>query len=209
MTGEHALALPLDLSRPDAISAALDTIVERWGPVEILVANAPGPPSGSVESIRVDQWQQALDMNLLSMVRVLHHVLPGMRARRWGRIVFITTVGVKVAQPNMVLSNATRLAVVGLAKTLALELGDAGILVNVVAPGPIQTDRMDELISQTAKRDGISLDEATKIWLAEVPFARMGQPSDVSSMVALLCSDASRYITGTVIPIDGGKSRGY
>jgi 3-oxoacyl-[acyl-carrier protein] reductase len=209
MTGEHALALPLDLSRPDAISAAMDTIVERWGPVEILVANAPGPPSGSVESIRVDQWQQALDMNLLSMVRVLHHVLPGMRARRWGRIVFITTVGVKVAQPNMVLSNATRLAVVGLAKTLALELGDAGILVNVVAPGPIQTDRMDELISQTAKRDGISLDEATKIWLAEVPFARMGQPSDVSSMVALLCSDASRYITGTVIPIDGGKSRGY
>lgn len=208
-TGAEAMAVSLDLTDAQSVTAAVEAIRRRWGPIEILVVNGPGPASGPFESIEVEQWQEALDINVVAAVRLLHLVLPEMRDRGWGRIVFVTTVGVKIAQPNMVLSNATRLAVVGLAKTLMLELGDSGVLVNVVAPGPIETDRMVELIGDTARRDGISRDEAEDVWLEEVPLGRMGRPGDVASMVALLCSNICSYVTGAVIPVDGGKDRGY
>lgn len=206
---EDAIGLEIDLREQSQLEQGLELVRARLGEVEILVANGPGPPSGQVEAIALPDWQRALDVSLLAMVGLTREVLPGMRRSGWGRIVFVTTVGVLMGQPNMVLSNATRLAVVGLAKTLSLELGPVDILINVVAPGPIEGDRMRELIDQMARREGISREAARAIWLDEVPLGRMGRPEDVSSMVALLCSTACRYVTGAVIPVDGGKSRGY
>jgi 3-oxoacyl-[acyl-carrier protein] reductase len=207
--GSEGLAIPLDLTDGPAIHAATELIGERWGGIEILVVNAPGPPSGPFERISLEDWKSALDMNVLSAVRLLHEVLPGMRARRWGRVVFISTVGVKTAQPNMVLSNATRLAVAGIAKTVSLETAADNVLLNVVAPGPIETDRMVELIEATARRDGLSVDAARQRWLEDVPLGRMGRPEDVSSLVVLLCSDPCSFMTGAIVPVDGGKAHGY
>jgi 3-oxoacyl-[acyl-carrier protein] reductase len=199
----------LDLAQPGAIESAVPRVVEHWGALHILVANAPGPPSGTVADVSVGEWQRAIDVNVLSMVRLTKAALPVMKAQGDGRINYITTIGVRTAQPAMVLSNSTRLAIVGLAKTLSLEVARDGILVNVFAPGPIATDRMDELITQTMERNGTGRSEAESQWLEEVPLGRMGQPHDLASVVALLSSPRCSFTTGAVISVDGGKSRAY
>jgi 3-oxoacyl-[acyl-carrier protein] reductase len=208
-TTGQALAMPLDLSDFAAIDRALEAVVDAWGRIDILIGNAPGPPPGAVMEITEEQWRDALEMNVMSMVRLTRSVVPHMQRNQWGRIVYITTTGILTVQPNMVLSNATRLAVYGITKTLAQEVAQDNILVNTVCPGPLATERMQEVIRYTAENRGISLSEAEAVWLDEVPLARMGRPEDLASMVALLCSDACSYTTGAAIPIDGGKARGY
>lgn len=203
------LPLSLDLADAAATDAAVSAVLERWGRIDVLVANAPGPPAGPVEEIDDDAWRSALDVHVVAMARLVRAVLPSMREHGGGRIIFIATTGVKAAQPGMALSNATRLALVGLAKTLSLEVAGDGVLVNVVAPGPFATDRMDELIADTAARNGGDLDAARRVWLDEVPLGRMGRPQDLAALVALLASGACSFVTGAVIPIDGGKARAY
>lgn len=205
----EVLGVALDLTNPASIRSCVRQVLDRWGRLDVLVANTPGPPSGLFTSIDVQTWAAALDVQVLAMVRLLHEVLPVMRAQRSGRVLFITTVGVRAAQPEMVLSNATRLATLGIAKTLSLELAPDNILVNVIAPGPIATDRMLDLVRDTAERQCLDQVDAERVWLAEVPLGRMGRPQDVASVVALLSSDMCSYVTGAVIPVDGGKARGY
>jgi 3-oxoacyl-[acyl-carrier protein] reductase len=205
----EALPIGLDLGDDDAVRCAVDTVVERWGGLHVLVANAPGPAAGPVESVSVEQWSEALRLNVLAMVTLTKATLPVMKAQRDGRIHYITTIGVRTAQPNMVLSNATRLAVMGLAKTLSLEVADHNVLVNVIAPGPIATDRMEELFDETALRTGSTREQARAVWVDEVPLGRMGEPIDVASIVTLLSSPRCSFVTGAVIPVDGGKARGY
>lgn len=205
----EALPIELDLTHDGSVEAAVDTVLKTWGAIHVLVANAPGPPAGRVEDITVDQWRAALDVNVVSMVRLTKAVLPTMQAQRDGRIHYIATIGVRTAQENMVLSNATRLAALGLAKTLSLEVASDNVLVNVIAPGPIATDRMDELFAATVAQEGVSEAEARARWIAEVPVGRMGEPGDLATMVALLSSPRCSFTTGAVIPVDGGKARGY
>lgn len=205
----EALPLAMDLSDPASVAAAVDAVVGRWGGIDILVANGPGPVSGPFLSFDLDTWRTALDETVLSMVGLARTVIPVMRDGGGGRIVFITTVGVKVMQPNMVLSNATRLAIVGIAKTLSIELAADNILVNALCPGPIATDRMKELIAETKARDDLSDAEAEAVWLDEVPLGRMGRPEDFGDIVAVLCSDIASFVTGAAIAVDGGKSRAY
>lgn len=207
--GGSALPLALDLADGDSIRDGVEEVVERWGGIRVLVANAPGPAPGPFEALTDAQWADALDLNVRAMVTLTRAVLGPMRAARGGRIVYIATTGVKTAQPEMVLSNATRLALVGIAKTVSIEVGADDILVNVVAPGPFDTDRMTELIDDTAARMGVDRAAAERIWLDEVPLGRAGRPEDLASVVALLASDRCSFITGTVIPIDGGKARTY
>lgn len=205
----EALPIELDLARDGSVEAAVAKVLDVWGTIHVLVANAPGPPPGPVESLTVEQWRAALDVNVIAMVRLTQAVLPTMRAQRDGRIHYITTIGVRTAQENMVLSNATRLATLGLAKTLALEVASDNVLVNVIAPGPIATDRMTELFAATARQQNLTEEEARALWIDEVPLGRMGEPDDLATMVALLSSPRCSFITGAVIPIDGGKARGY
>lgn len=208
-SGGEAFARPLDLSDPASVEALVADTIGKWGRIDALIANAPGPKPGKVLDTSEDDWREALETNVLSMVRLVRCVAPVMRRQGAGRIVFITTVGILISQPGMVLSNATRMAVHGLAKTMALELAPDGILVNVICPGPIETDRQAFLIADTARQRGISEDEATAVWLQDVPLRRMGRPEDFGAIVAFLCSSACSFVTGAAIAVDGGKAKGY
>jgi 3-oxoacyl-[acyl-carrier protein] reductase len=207
--GGEPLLVAHDLTDPARAGDAVATVLDTWGALDALVANAPGPDPGPFEALSLEQWESALRVNVLSMVTLTQAALKPMKTARGGRITYIATVGVKTAQPEMVLSNASRLALVGLAKTVSIEVAEHEILVNVVAPGPLETDRMTNLVQDTAARLGVSRDEAEAVWIDEVPLKRSGRPEDLASVVALLASDRCSYITGTVIPIDGGKARTY
>lgn len=207
--GGQAMALPSDISDPDVPQQLVDAVLERWGRLDALVVSTPGPPSMRCADVSDQVWHDAMEMNCVVPMRLTRAALPTMQQVKNGRIIYIGTIGVRIAQPDMVLSNATRLALMGYAKTLSLEVASDNVLVNMIAPGPLATERMDELYQQTAERLGISLEEAERHWLDEVPLGRMGRAEDLSSLVALLVSDACAYISGAVLPVDGGKASAY
>ena len=205
----EAIVLPFDLSDSAAPDRLVTDVVDVWGRLDAVVVNAPGPTSGPAHELSDEAWSSALELVLMSAVRLSRAAARVMIPQREGRITYVSTIGVRTVQPDMVLSNATRLAIMGLAKTMSLELADQGIIVNQVAPGPIETDRMDELFAQTAERAGIDVHAARKQWTDEVPLGRLGRPEDVASFVAYLSSPVCGFTTGAVIPVDGGKSRAY
>lgn len=207
--GGQALALPCDIGDRATPGMLVDSVLAAWGRLDALVVSTPGPPSMRCVDLTEDAWARAMEMNCTVPIRLTQAVLPSMRSGGGGRIVYVSTVGVRTAQPDMVLSNATRLALMGYAKTLAVEVAPDNVLVNTVAPGPLATERMDELASQTAARLGISEAEALQRWVDEVPLRRMGRPEDLANVVTLLVSEASCYVTGVVVPIDGGKATAY
>jgi 3-oxoacyl-[acyl-carrier protein] reductase len=203
------IPLESDLADPEAPSRLVRAALDRFERLDALVVSTPGPPSVAAIAADDEQWRAALEMNLLVPIRLTRAAVPEMRAGGGGRIVYVGTIGVRTAQPDMVLSNATRLALMGYAKTLSLEVAKDEILVNMVAPGPLQTERMEELYAQTADRLGVSLEEARQRWIDEVPLRRVGRAEDLATLVALLLSPACSYITGSVLPVDGGKAPGY
>lgn len=205
----ETMTVAMDLGDADAIKRGVDEVDGKWGGIDILIANTPGPAAGPFTSLDRSQWQSAFDLTVMPMVDLLHGVIPVMKKNGGGRVLCITTVGVKTVQPSMVLSNATRLAITGIAKTLSVELAADNILVNTLCPGPIDTDRMIHLIEATQQEQGISRAEAEAIWLDEVPLGRMGRAEDFGKLVSVLVSDAASFVTGAAIAIDGGKSRAY
>jgi len=204
-----ACAVRMDLTERDTLKSGVDKVVETFGGLDIFVGNTGGPVSAPFLDVPREGWNEALNESLLPLVDLCHAVLPHMQANRWGRIVFITTVGVKVVQPNMVLSDSVRLAVVGLAKSLSIEFAHEGIMVNCLCPGPFATDRMEYLVQSSMDRDGLDRQAAEKLWLEEVPVGKFGDPKDFGAIVATLASERAGFITGTAIALDGGKSRAY
>ncbi|MGQ9478074.1 MAG: SDR family oxidoreductase [Candidatus Bipolaricaulia bacterium] len=206
-TRAEALAVPADLTDPAQIRQFVGVARERFGGIDILVANAGGPPPGSFLEMSDERWQAAFELTLMSAVRLAREVIPGMIAQRWGRLIFSTSVSVKQPIADLVLSNSLRLAVIGLAKTLANELAPYNITVNSVCPGATATDRMKELINSQAKRQGISYEDAEESWLRDIPMRRLGEPGELADLVAFLASGRASYITGTAIQVDGGSIR--
>ncbi len=202
-------AVEMDLADPDDIARGVKAVIDRWGGLDILVSNTPGPSAGPFLEIGRDEWRVALDAVVMPPIDLLHAALPAMRRGGGGRVLLITTVGVKIAQPNMVLSNATRLALTGIAKTLSVELAADNILVNSLCPGPIETDRMVALVNATSRQARLSRDEAVAVWLDEVPLRRMGSAADFGRLAAVLVSDVASFVTGAALAVDGGKSRAY
>lgn len=172
------------------------------GGIDILVANAGGPPPGPFLELSDAQWQAACQLTLMSAVRLARETIPAMIEQRWGRIIFSTSVSVKQPIEDLALSNALRLAVIGLAKSLANELAKYNISVNSVCPGATATDRMKELISAQAERQWISYRDAEQSWLRDIPMARLGRPGELAVLVAFLASERAGYITGTAIQVD-------
>lgn len=205
-TGAEALAVPCDMARPDDIRRFVAATVEAFGRLDIVVNNAGGPPPGPFEAHDDAAWQAALDQNFMSVARTVREALPHLRAAGGGRIINITSVAVKEPIPGLVLSNAARLGVVGLAKTLSRELGPDGITVNNVCPGLTLTDRMRELYGGRAQAEGRSLDELLADEARRIPLRRLAQPDDVAALVVFLASEPARHITGATIQVDGGST---
>lgn len=207
-TGARVLAVAADVSVARDVLNLIRAVVEKFGRLGILVNNAGGPPPGPFATFSDEDWRQALELNLLSTVRMSRAAIPHMQAQGWGRIINLTSVSVKQPIPDLVLSNAARSGVIGLAKTLALELAPQGITVNSVCPGFTLTDRVHELFQARAEKDQKSSEEIRALYECQIPMGRLGQPEEVAALVAFLASDRAAYITGAAIQIDGGYVRG-
>jgi 3-oxoacyl-[acyl-carrier protein] reductase len=206
--GPRVYAVAADLSRSDEAAGAVKEAVTRLGGLDILVTNSGGPPPGPFEKLDETAWRNAVDLLLLSTVRMVQAALPSLVKSAQPRIVHLTSLTVKQPIHGLVLSNSVRAAVVGLAKSLSQELADRGVLVNVVAPGIVDTERVRELDEANAEVQGRSLDEVAAERVRAVPLGRMGRPEEVADLVAFLASARSSYITGSTIAVDGGIIRG-
>jgi 3-oxoacyl-[acyl-carrier protein] reductase len=203
-TKAEVLAMPADVTKKDDVAALVERAIKTFGHVDILVANAGGPPRGYFEDMTDEQWQGAFDVSLLSVVRLVRAVLPSMKARRWGRILTIQSVSVKQPIPELLLSNAVRPGVAGMMKTLAGQLGKDGITVNTVCPGKIMTDRF--LGGQ--KISGLSREEYLARAVEDVPVRRVGTPEEFANVIVFLASERASYVTGVSVQVDGGLVRG-
>ncbi len=201
-SGARAEGIVMDMSDPHGPAAAVAQCEALLGPVEILVANAGGPPPGPFTGTDDAGWDIAVQQTLLGTIRLIRATLPGMRERGWGRIIAITSTSAREVIDGLALSNATRAGVAGAVRTLAREVAGEGITVNNVLPGPILTDRMRELLS--AEPD---MDAAIAARGARNPTGRIGDPAEVGDLVAFLASDRAAFITGGSVTIDGGESR--
>jgi 3-oxoacyl-[acyl-carrier protein] reductase len=188
-----------DVRKPDDISRAVETAVEKFGGIDILVPNSGGPPAAKAAEIDAQQMQEAVDLLLLPVVRLVQLALPHLLKSNQGRIVLISSLAVREPSPHLVLTNSVRPGVVGYMKSLANELGPDGITVNSVGPGRLATPRLTELYGP----DGPPAED-----LARIPARRLGDPRELGDLVAFLCSERASYISGTHIPVDGGMYRG-
>ena len=208
---QHAvsvLAQAVDVTSDSEVSSWVDATRERFGHVDVLVTNAGGPPASRFDSTDLSDWKAGIELNLLSTIHLCRAVVPLMRERKAGRIVAITSISVKQPVDGLILSNVTRLGVVGLFKTLANELAPDGIGVNVVCPGYTRTDRLEELATRMSKQQNVSEESIYGNWTNQIPMKRLGEPEEFAAVVAFLCSDKSSYVTGTCLQIDGGAVKG-
>lgn len=209
---ERASSVPVlgvagDVSLPGDVSRVAGAALERFGRVDILVTNAGGPPAGTFESLSAGDWEEATRLTLTSVLNLTRAVLPGMRERRWGRVLNVTSIAAKQPVENLMLSNSLRAAVTGFARTLANEVAADGVTVNNLLPGYTRTERVEELARAAAAREGVSEAEARARWEAEVPMRRLGEPREFAALAAFLASERAGYITGASITVDGGWVR--
>ncbi|HMI57052.1 MAG TPA: SDR family oxidoreductase [Gemmatimonadaceae bacterium] len=202
--GVRVVDVVADVATQAGISAVLSAGEREFGRVDILVTNGGGPPAGPFESHTPEAWDAAVRNTLMSVVELVRGVLPGMRERRWGRIVNVTSIAVKQPVDNLILSNSVRAAVTGFARTLANEVAPFGVTVNNVMPGFTRTARVEELAARTATLKGTTPDAAFAAWESQIPMGRLGEPAEFGAMVAFLCSTLASYTTGASIPVDGG-----
>ena len=202
----HAVAA--DVSRLDGIEQVVRSTLERFGRIDVLVTNAGGPPAGLFDTLDWARWQQAVDLTLRSAVEMTRGVLPGMRERRWGRVIHVTSLTVKQPIDGLMLSSSIRSAVTGFSRTLANEVAAEGITVNTILPGFMNTDRVVELAEATAAREGVAVEAVQSRTREQIPMRRIGEPRELAALATFLASERASYITGQSIAVDGGWIRG-
>ena len=202
------VAVPADITEPAAAGRVIAETVESLGGLDILITNAGGPPSGAFESFDDAAWEKALDLSLMSHVRLIRAALPHLRRSQAAAVLTITSYSVKQPIPNLVLSNSIRAATVGLTKTLALELGKDGIRFNSILPGWTETERVTELMTFRAGQNGTTVDEEIRKQMAESPLGRMARPEEFAKPAVFLVSPAASYITGVMLTVEGGMVKG-
>src|SRR2546428_5905526 len=204
----EVLAEPLDVTDASAVHRFVETVVNRFGAVDICVTNAGGPPAKGFLAASLDDWRKALESNFMSAVYFAREVIPHMQRNRWGRIITLTSISTKQPVADLVLSNAVRAAVVGLVKSLANEFGKDGILVNNVGPGYTATDRLKELAKSRSVAQAKNEKEIFEAWAADAPLKRLGNPKEVADAIVWLASERASYITGQTLLVDGGLFQG-
>ncbi|WP_426124144.1 SDR family oxidoreductase [Pararhizobium sp. PWRC1-1] len=203
-SGGDAFAIKWDISDLSVIESNVARIEGEYGNIAILVNNTGGPPPTPVSGQSPDQWSKFFQSMVLSVIALTDRVLPNMRSAGWGRIITSTSSGVVAPIPNLGLSNALRSTLLGWSKTLAKEVGGAGITSNIVLPGRIATARITFLDEQKAKREGRSVEDVATESTASIPVGRYGKPQEYGDVVAFLASERASFITGSVIRVDGG-----
>lgn len=196
-----------DVSVPSEAAHLVDRVTRELGPVDILLCNAGGPPPVMFATAPAESWQEALDLNLLSTIHLCRAAVPGMRERRWGRVICLASIAAKQPLGNLILSTVARAGVLGFAKALADQVAGEGVTVNSVCPGYTRTERVRELLDDLATQQERSPDEVERAIVQGIPAGRMAEPEELAAAVAFLASERASYITGVALQVDGGFVR--
>ena len=210
-TGATLLPIAGDVSKPADADAMVQTVVDEWGRLDVLVLNASGPAPGRFLDVKWEQWEAATQLTLLSAVRLCQAAVPHMLKNDLpdrGSIVAMTSYSVKQPIDGLLLSNSLRMAVIGLIKSMANELGPQGIRVNAIAPGWTLTERVEEIMQARSKRSGASVDEEKAKQTVEIPLGRMGSPDEFADALVWLASPRASFVHGVTLPVDGGITKG-
>jgi 3-oxoacyl-[acyl-carrier protein] reductase len=197
-----------DMSRPEDIERLLDEVRAKVGAPDIVVCNAGGPPAGNFATTKIDQFLPAVELSMMSSIRMTYAAVPAMVEKGWGRIVYITSVSVKQPIPFILLSNTARAGLTGFMKTVAREIAETGVTINAVLPGSHATDRVEQTARARAAAEGISFEAAMDAHRAGNPMRTIGDAGDFGAVVAFLCSQQARFITGESVLVDGGAYAG-
>lgn len=203
-TGRQVEAVRADVSRPDELEAVFEAADRRFGRLDVLVANAGGPPPGPFTRVTDEQWELAFQLTFMSAVRAMRLAVERMLPNEYGRIVIVGSSSVKQPIEGLALSNAFRPALVGAMKTLSQEVARQGITVNIVSPGRVDTDRVRSLDHSRAEASKVSYEEFRRNYEQSIPAGRYGEPREVGALIGFLGSEAAGYITGQSIIVDGG-----
>ena len=205
--GSDVASYVVDLTDAQSIQQLVESVQADLGQISILVTNSGGPPAGTFADADDEKWEFAYRLTFLSAVRLIRASLPGMIEQKWGRIINFTSRAIKEPIPGLMISNAARLAVAGMAKTLALEVAEHGITVNNICPGPTATERALELAARRAQDQGLTVEEELNRTAQAIPVGRLGRPEEQAAAAAFLASEEAAYITGVSLLVDGGAVR--
>ncbi|HEY1916235.1 MAG TPA: SDR family oxidoreductase [Streptosporangiaceae bacterium] len=207
--GADVGTLVSDVADPDSAGAVMSAVADRYGPPDVLVLNAGGPPPGRILDVTDDAWRVGTELLLLGPLRLARLALPSMAARGFGRLVFITSTAVRQPQPDLAISVVLRAGVTAAAKLLSLEHAVDGVTVNCVAPGATDTQRRRDILMARADRTGRSFADLDAADTDEVPAGRSGHPEEIAAAVAFLTSAVAGYVNGTVLTVDGGRTETF
>jgi 3-oxoacyl-[acyl-carrier protein] reductase len=207
-TQASVIGLPADATSPQDIERVLQATTQQLHGPDIVFCNAGGPRPGVFDDLTDEDWYAAVNLNLMSAIRLTRLCLPHMRTRRWGRVIVSTSYSVKQPIPNLMLSNAVRSATTAWAKTLSDEVGPLGITVNTIAPGRIETERIRQFDDLAAQQPGRTREDVARQAQETIPLRRYGQPDEFGAAAAFLASEQASYITGVTLLVDGGLFRG-
>ncbi len=203
--GANVVIVPGDLREKETAERIYNAAVESFGGVDILFLNAGGPRPGGFFDVDERDWFDTFETNFMSAQRLVRLAAPKMIERKWGRIVFLTSISVRNPIRNLILSNSIRMAITGMMKTLSTELAEYNVTVNAVAPGYTLTDRVKQLLDDKAKRSGKTYEEVLEELSESIPMRRLGKPEEIASVVVFLSSEPAAFLTGQTIVVDGGQ----
>jgi len=207
-TGLMPKIYPGDLGVTGKVEEIVNNVTSDFGAVDILVANAGGPPAGPFMNHTKESWQKATELTLFSSMNLTRAVVPRMVENKWGRVIFITSIAVKQPIDGLIISNTLRAGLTGFAKTISNEYAKSGLTINTVCPGYTKTERLQELADVKSQALGNSPDDIYNEWIATTPTGRLGDPNELAALIAFLSSDKAAYITGSSIAVDGGYYKG-